>query len=130
MAMKNSPNEKDREEFKNGNYMLCAVAYFFPFVVDIYTCTARQHAKAFNFGIAGGEGVQAIRDHALSAYGVDISPEEARSFKNKLIYEVYPEFSTYLYENLVLNLARNLKKTVILHCVRIWCCFIVCVCVL
>lgn len=77
-----------------------------------YPLPARQHAKAFNFGIAGGEGVHAIRGQALHSYGVELTLEEARDFKYKLIEEVYPELSQYLYENLMHNLARNLRKPV------------------
>jgi len=43
---------------------------------------------------------------------VELSLEEARNFKQKLIEEVYPELSQYLYENLMHNLARNLRKPV------------------
>jgi hypothetical protein len=46
--------------------------------------TFRKHAKAFNFGIAGGEGVHGIQSHALAAYGVNLSIQEAKKFKHLL----------------------------------------------
>jgi hypothetical protein len=44
--------------------------------------TFRRHAKAFNFGIAGGEGVHGIQSHALAAYGVNLSLKQAKKFKH------------------------------------------------
>jgi len=59
----------------------------------------RQRAKAINFGIPGGQGAAALQGYALSAYGVELTLEEARLFRQKVVYKVYPELSRYLYED-------------------------------
>jgi hypothetical protein len=58
--------------------------------------TARQQAKPVNFGVPGGLGVASLIAYAHTTYGVDLSPEQARGFREKLITEVYPELSAYL----------------------------------
>lgn len=49
----------------------------------------RKHAKAFNFGIAGGEGVHGIQSHAMAAYGVNMTLQQAKKFKYLLTTKVY-----------------------------------------
>lgn len=49
----------------------------------------RRHAKAFNFGIAGGEGVHGIQSHALAAYGVNMTLKQAKKFKYLLTTKVF-----------------------------------------
>lgn len=59
----------------------------------------RQRAKAINFGIPGGQGAAALVEYALNSYGVTLSLADAKQFRNKLINEVYPELSHYLFED-------------------------------
>jgi hypothetical protein len=59
----------------------------------------RQRAKAINFGIPGGQGAAALVEYALSSYGVELSLEQARRFRERLITQVYPELSHYLFED-------------------------------
>ena len=59
----------------------------------------RQRAKAINFGIPGGQGAASLQIYAKSAYGVELTLQEAKSFREKVIYKVYPELSRYLFED-------------------------------
>jgi DNA polymerase I-like protein with 3'-5' exonuclease and polymerase domains len=68
----------------------------------------RQRAKALNFGIPGGLGAASLVSYAATAYGVDLSFEQASSFRDRLISEVYPELSDYLKEDPVEALSHNL----------------------
>jgi len=56
----------------------------------------RQRAKAINFGIPGGLGPVTLVDYAQQTYDVDMSKSEAKRFRDRLIYEVYPELWRYL----------------------------------
>lgn len=71
----------------------------------------RQRAKALNFGIPGGLGAASLVSYAATAYGVDLSIEQASSFRDRLISEVYPELSDYLKEDPVEALSHNLKTS-------------------
>lgn len=71
----------------------------------------RQRAKALNFGIPGGLGAASLVSYAATAYGVDLSIEQASSFRDRLISEVYPELSEYLKEDPVEALSHNLKTS-------------------
>jgi DNA adenine methylase len=73
--------------------------------------TLRQRAKALNFGIPGGLGAASLVAYARSAYGVDLTIEEAQEFRQRLIGDVYPELGTYLSEDTYSILADNLKST-------------------
>lgn len=77
MAMKTSPDPDVRSRFDQ----------------------LRQRAKAINFGIPGGQGAAALVEYALNSYGVTLSLADARQFRNRLINEVYPELSHYLFED-------------------------------
>lgn len=71
----------------------------------------RQAAKAVNFGAPGGLGAESLVSYARQTYGVDMSLDEARSFRDRLSREIYPELSAYLSEDGMSVLARNLKTT-------------------
>lgn len=71
----------------------------------------RQRAKAINFGIPGGLGVQALVDYAKSTYGVEMSHEEAGRLRNRLTREVYPELERYLADDGMAILAKNLRSS-------------------
>ena len=71
----------------------------------------RQAAKAVNFGVPGGLGANKLSSYAKDNYGVSMSMEEARAFREKLIYETYPELSDmggYLSSTTSHDLAFNL----------------------
>lgn len=68
----------------------------------------RQSAKALNFGIPGGLGAASLADYAKMSYGVDMTMDEARNFRNKLIYKIYPEIGRYLADNILEDLSKNL----------------------
>ena len=71
----------------------------------------RQQAKALNFGIPGGLGAGSLVSYAATAYGVELSFEEASSFREKLIKDVYPELGEYLKDDPVSALAHNLRTS-------------------
>jgi hypothetical protein len=68
----------------------------------------RQNAKALNFGIPGGLGPASLVQYAKASYGVEMTLEEERDFRGRLINEVYPELGRYLSEDGMAILARNL----------------------
>jgi hypothetical protein len=72
----------------------------------------RQRAKAINFGIPGGEGALALQEYALSAYGVEITLDESKKFRELLTRKVYPELSLYLFEDCMDLLASRLHVSV------------------
>lgn len=71
----------------------------------------RQQAKAINFGIPGGLGAKSLVAYAAATYGVTLSIEQASSFRDRLIQEVYPELSEFLKEDPVAAIAHNLKTS-------------------
>lgn len=76
--------------------------------------TARQAAKAVNFGVPGGLGARTLRDYAELNYGVALTGEEAEAFRNKLINEIYPELNPcdgYLADRSMPLLAEKLGVT-------------------
>jgi hypothetical protein len=72
----------------------------------------RQKAKPVNFGIPGGLGAPALVAYALANYGVEMTLDEARQFRDRLINEVYPELALYLADDGMETLARNLGSSV------------------
>jgi len=56
----------------------------------------RQAAKAYNFGVPGGMGAEALAHHAKADYGVDMRVDEAKEWRRMLIREVYPEIGEFL----------------------------------
>eukprot|EP01094_Clydonella_sp_ATCC50884_P029954 TRINITY_DN9580_c0_g1_i1.p1 TRINITY_DN9580_c0_g1~~TRINITY_DN9580_c0_g1_i1.p1 ORF type:complete len:480 (-),score=128.94 TRINITY_DN9580_c0_g1_i1:107-1393(-) len=90
MDMKVSGDEKERVRYKQ----------------------LRQRAKAINFGIPGGEGALALQEYAKSAYGVDLTLEESKDFRERLIRDVYPELGLYLFEDCMDVLASRLQVPV------------------
>lgn len=69
----------------------------------------RQKAKAVNFGIPSGWNPEALRDHVVANFGVEMSSEEAIKFRDTVVRDIYPEIGLYLYENSIELLSRNLK---------------------
>ena len=56
----------------------------------------RQKAKALNFGLPGGLGVDSFIAYARDNYGVELSKNEAEAWRKKVIEDIYPELSLYL----------------------------------
>jgi hypothetical protein len=56
----------------------------------------RQAAKAYNFGVPGGMGAEALARHAKVDYGVGMSVGQAGEWRRMLIREVYPEIGEFL----------------------------------
>jgi DNA polymerase I-like protein with 3'-5' exonuclease and polymerase domains len=88
-----------------------------PAVVDGRTLAehfkqARQKVKPVNFGVPGSLGVRSLRAYAKASYGVELSEEQARQWRDKLIKEIYPELERYLAEDAIGILARNLRVPV------------------
>jgi hypothetical protein len=73
--------------------------------------TARQAAKAFNFGIPGGLGKFKLRAYAKKNYGVDMTLEEASDLRQTLITKVYPELTRWLDDGLQVRLSASLGCT-------------------
>lgn len=71
--------------------------------------TLRQRAKAVNFGIPSGLTAAGLGHYAKSAYGVELSTDDAETFRTTLIEKIYPELSLYLQENDMSRLATNLS---------------------
>ena len=69
----------------------------------------RQRAKALNFGIPGGLGVNSLVAYARDTYRVNLTFEEAQDFRDRHIHEVYPEIGRYLEEDMASLLASNLR---------------------
>jgi hypothetical protein len=72
---------------------------------------SRQAAKALNFGIPGGLGVDRLRQYAKNNYGVTLTEADAKAFKEMLIKKVYPELNDgdgYLADESMAALACNL----------------------
>jgi hypothetical protein len=56
----------------------------------------RQAAKAVNFGVPGGMGVDALVGLARRRFGVRLSAADAAAWRDRLVREVYPELADYL----------------------------------
>jgi DNA polymerase I-like protein with 3'-5' exonuclease and polymerase domains len=54
----------------------------------------RQLAKAVNFGLLYGQGAKGLKDYASSSYGVEISEEEARQYREAW-FKAYPTFASW-----------------------------------
>jgi hypothetical protein len=68
----------------------------------------RRRAKAINFGIPGGEGVDTLRDYVASQYGVVLTRDEAAAYRSRVVHDVYPELGAYLTEDALQLLAHGL----------------------
>jgi len=73
---------------------------------------ARQAAKAINFGVPGGLGAKRLCAYARINYGVEMEEDQARSLRDSLVYDVYPELAQYLSYDVFAVLAQNM------HCDR------------
>jgi DNA adenine methylase len=73
---------------------------------------ARQRAKAINFGVPGGLGSRSLSSYAKLTYGVDLSEDEAAEFRERFLYEIYPEIGEYMESDLTEVAAQNLRTTV------------------
>lgn len=71
----------------------------------------RQAAKAVGFGSPAGLGPRSLAAYAKQSYGIDLSVDDARDLRERLITEVYPELSLYLRDHQQADIARNLKTT-------------------
>ncbi|MBL8797631.1 MAG: hypothetical protein JNM56_27270 [Planctomycetia bacterium] len=69
---------------------------------------ARQAAKAVNFGVPGGLGAGRLQEYARHTFGVQLSLEEARAKRGRLM-TIYRELDAYLSEDTSVILARNLE---------------------
>jgi DNA polymerase I-like protein with 3'-5' exonuclease and polymerase domains len=69
----------------------------------------RQIVKPVNFGVIGGLGPANLVAYAHSTYRVDLTLEEAKARREKLIHEIYPEMGIYLAEDGPAIVARNLQ---------------------
>ena len=49
----------------------------------------RRRAKAINFGIPGGEGVDTLRDYVASQYGIVMSRDEAEAYRCAKCFVIY-----------------------------------------
>lgn len=56
----------------------------------------RQKAKAINFGFPGGLGSKTLVAYLKQSYGVDITKDEAVTFRKMLTEQIFPELKTYL----------------------------------
>jgi hypothetical protein len=56
----------------------------------------RQAAKAVNFGFGGGLGPATLVEIARDQYGVEMSEQQARQFKETWTTEIFPEMAKYL----------------------------------
>lgn len=72
----------------------------------------RQAAKAINFGTPGGLGAARLVDYARQTYKTGMTLEQARTFREKLTREIYPELDRYLAEDGMALLAGNLRTPV------------------
>jgi DNA polymerase I-like protein with 3'-5' exonuclease and polymerase domains len=62
---------------------------------DQVTAEERQAAKALNFGLPGGLGVQTLRQYAAATYGVTLDEEEARAWMDQW-FATFPEMRDFL----------------------------------
>lgn len=69
----------------------------------------RFAAKAVNFGVPGGLGAKSLSEYAQANYGVKMTVQEARLWKQKLVTEIYPELEMYLQMDILENIAVNLQ---------------------
>jgi hypothetical protein len=74
---------------------------------------ARQAAKPVNFGVPGGLGAESLARYARRTYeGVEMTTEDARERRQRLVGEIYPELSDYLAEDAHATLADTLRTTI------------------
>ena len=64
--------------------------------------------KTLNFSLAGGQSAYGLQKYAKNAYNLDFSLEDSKNFRNKFIYDIYPELGKLLDSFYINNLAKNL----------------------
>jgi DNA polymerase-1 len=69
----------------------------------------RQLAKAVNFGLIYGQSAEGLMGYAKTGYGVDLTEQEARTFRNRF-FDVYPGFKQWHERNW--RKAKNLVREV------------------
>ena len=67
--------------------------------------SARQQAKAVNFGVPGAMGPETLAETARKNYGVHLSLNEAEHLRERFITDVYPELGRYLESDAIAELA-------------------------
>ena len=72
----------------------------------------RQKAKVCNFGVPGGLGAPSLVSLAKHSYGVEMTIEQAKDFRQRLITQVYPELRAYLSDSQQQNLGDSLHSTI------------------
>jgi DNA polymerase-1 len=79
--------------------------------MDHVTRAERQAAKAVNFGLIYAMGVEGLRGYAQHSYGVTLTPEEARSFRERFFaaYGGVAEWQQQIREALPLTESRTLS---------------------
>jgi DNA polymerase I-like protein with 3'-5' exonuclease and polymerase domains len=73
--------------------------------------SARQAAKAINFGVPGGLGAKSLAAYARASYNVPLTLEEAQGHREVLTKRVYKELDHYLAADVVALVARNLRAS-------------------
>lgn len=70
----------------------------------------RHKAKVINFGIAGGLGAKGLSVYAKTDYGVELTEDEAATFRDRFLDVIYPEIGQYMQSDAVQVLAGNLQS--------------------
>jgi len=71
----------------------------------------RKIAKAINFSVAGGQGVHGLQKYVTNVADIEMTLSDARKFRHKLIYDVYPELGQYMEKFTINNIAKTLRNT-------------------
>jgi len=64
-----------------------------------------------NFGVPGGLGAASLVAYAKQSYGVELTIKQAKSFRQQLITQVYPELSATLRDTQIADMACNLHTS-------------------
>lgn len=71
----------------------------------------RKIAKTINLSVSGGQGAKGLQKYAKRVANIDLSLKEAREFRKKLIYDIYPELGRLLDDYTITNMAKALNQT-------------------
>ena len=83
--------------------------------IEKVTPEDRQKAKALNFGVPGGMGVNGLVRYAGDQYGVTLSPDEAEQWKAGWL-DLFPEMRDYLADDSLSRLAAMLEDEDLPEC--------------